>query len=787
MKPAAIRTMLALRSICAYMIPLLLVLGFAGDARAQMLDPAIDRPGEPFCYFSQPTDVVGVMDGREGTLITSEGYLYCGTGELMFFAGNPQVPLQQRVKTLYQGYLPVIEYECHEGGIEYSFRIFAATLDGDPESPLINFVRVNIRNTGREKRTTYFSTGLRYQNDANTDWGVGDNRFGRGIEAEIPGQFEQLGDEFSLDWLYSFTDEALLRDGKILYTFTTSVPHEKFMSLKMGYNESPMTGPTTMYVLPTTPVGIVQYQLHLQPGESQVLEFHIPYLALPADSPTAQALPGADFEEYLGRTIQHWDDLLARGIDIQVPEKKVNNTFRANLIYPLIARDLVDGAYIQKVNEFQYDAFWLRDAANIVRMYDISGYPDLARQCLDFFPRWQRPDGNFVSHGGQYDGWGQTLWAYGQHFRLTDDQSFARSVFPAVQLAVKWLQDARQEDPLGIMPLTTPGDNEDITGHVTGHNFWALAGLRNAIHLAEALEETADAAVFQQEYDDFRSTLLSRLEPITARTGGYMPPGIDESGGQDWGNLMAVYPEQILDPWDPRVTATLGTARSKYQEGLMTYGDGRYLHHYLTMKNTETHLIRGEQEKVIQDFYAILLHTSATHAGFEFSIRPWKDRDFGMNLAPHGWFAAEFRTLLRNMLVREEGDDLHLLSALSPEWLQKGGQIRVDRAPTEFGVVNLSLKNHGKSATLELGYEFVKEPKQIVLHLPLFMNVKSVEADSQELTIADGKVTIPPNRRTIQIRWLPDKSTLPYSYTRAVQDYQREYGERYQRFLREGN
>src|ERR1039458_3254352 len=61
-------------------------------SRAQMLDPAIDRVGEPFSYFSKPTDVLGVMDGRWGTLVSPEGFLYTGYGELIFFAGNPPRP-----------------------------------------------------------------------------------------------------------------------------------------------------------------------------------------------------------------------------------------------------------------------------------------------------------------------------------------------------------------------------------------------------------------------------------------------------------------------------------------------------------------------------------------------------------------------------------------------------------------------------------------------------------------------------------------------------------------------
>src|SRR5580704_16403898 len=126
-------------------------------ARGQMVDPAIDRAGEPFSYYSKPTDVLGVMDGRWGTLVSPEGFLYTGYGELMFFAGNPAHPIEQRVKTLLRGYLPVIEYTYAEAGVRYSFEMFAATLDGKPESPLVNFVRVTVRNTNAARRTAYFS------------------------------------------------------------------------------------------------------------------------------------------------------------------------------------------------------------------------------------------------------------------------------------------------------------------------------------------------------------------------------------------------------------------------------------------------------------------------------------------------------------------------------------------------------------------------------------------------------------------------------------------------------
>src|ERR1700730_13978865 len=72
-------------------------------------------------------------------------------------------------------------------------------------------------------------------------------------------------------------------------------------------------------------------------------------------------------------------------------------------------------------------------------------------------------------------------------------------------------------------------------------------------------------------------------------------------------------------------------------------------------------LVRGDEQQALREFYAELLHTSSTHAGFEYAIRPWGTRDFEGNLAPHALFAADCRNLLRNMLVWEQGRTMHLL------------------------------------------------------------------------------------------------------------------------------
>ena len=699
-------------------------------ARGQMLDPALDRDDEPFCYFSQPTDEIGVMDGAEGTMVTPEGYLCTGFGELMWFTGNPLVPVRQRVKTLLRGYLPVVQYHLEQEGVRYELMLFAATLDGNPESPLINFARVRIRNTASQPRSAYFGAGTRYQNDANTDWGIGDNRFSHPAKAKVLGEYEQAGAAFNPQWEYAFGDDAFLRDSLAMYMFPATAAPQRLMVLKTGYGEAPEVGAMRIPILPTTPVGVVMYKLALQPNEEQALDFKMPYAPLSPRSATFAQLRAASFDAYLDLTIKAWETIFARGIEIALPEEKVANTFKANLVYDLIARNKQDG---------------------------------------------------------QYDGWGQTMWAFGQHYRITRDRAFAELVYPAVQKAVAWLQQARRGDPLHVMPATTPGDNENLTGHVTGHNFWALAGLKNAIALAEGMGNLRDAEAFRREYADYRGALVKQLKKITATTAGYMPPGLDDLSGYDWGNMLSVYPEMILDPLDPMVTATLKATRARYQEGIMTYANGWYLHHYLTMKNTETEVIRGDQQMAIEELYALLLHTSATHAGFEFSIRPWGTRDFGMNLAPHGWFAAKFRALLRNMLVREQDRRLHLLSCLSPEWVHDGARLSVSRAPTNFGQVNFVLECKSAEAVLTLDNKFSERPGEIVVHLPWFMEVRDVLADGKKAVPVNSAVVLPADTRTVQFTWSRKGATPNLSYAQAVQDYKREYRRRYEEFLMKGN
>jgi hypothetical protein len=129
-----------------------------------------------------------------------------------------------------------------------------------------------------------------------------------------------------------------------------------------------------------------------------------------------------------------------------------------------------------------------------------------------------------------------------------------------------------------------------------------------------------------------------------------------------------------------------------------------------------TDLVRGRDEQVIEDFYWYLLHSTAAHA-FPEGIY-YKKRMAWSHTIPHVTGACNYAIMLRHMLVHEAGDELHLLSAVPDWWLGDGEEIRVERLPTHFGRMNLTVRGKARGVKVELQPPKRNPPKRIVLRLP---------------------------------------------------------------------
>jgi hypothetical protein len=742
-----------------------------GEVPFTMVNPAIDNEG-PFTYLAYPNLEMAMMGGKVGFQLTYDGAFMNRESELCFFSGKNLKPVMVRPKTMLDGYIPVFQYQWNEGNILYQVESFAWTLDDNPESTPVAFIRVKYTNQGKKKADAAITSALRFS-----------------------GKFKRFDYNppyaFSTGWIYRMENNQIIRNSKMM--FLTPPNGKKFAVAGVPY-QKPFNG-DDYYITDRAEACLSQFAKTLAPGESRTLDFKYPYRSYPTDSTAAiNALQAAAYDTYRAKCVSFWKKELAKGMQVSIPEKKANDAWKANLVYDFMAiyPSKIEGAWVPSVNRFQYCGFWLRDGGYIVRSYDMYSHHSTAARCLKNFTQYQKENGNFESQEGQTDGFGQALFALGEHYFMTGDRAYAESIYKHFPPAVEYLKKARAKDPLHLLPATSVADNELITGHYTGHNFWALAGLKTALRLAKALGKTEDAKTFQAEYDDYYKAFMAQLEK-TAGKDGYIPPGLDAEGGEDWGNFIGVFPSEVLDPFDPRIKASLDKVhRDKYAEGVMTYQNR--IHQYVTVKVTQNSVYRGDQEQTLQDYYHILLHMGAANEMFEWKAQPYGNRDVMNNYPPHGWGSAMFTSLFRNMLIAERGGnsgidyrDLHLFTAISPEWAKPGEAVSFTNAATEVGPCSASLKFAKDGAVLEFSPQYRTQPRQVVLHIPYFVELKSYTTNAKTHRLENGNLILSPDVRQVSLKWDYKKKIEPLNFDKVVKDYRAEYARRYQEYLKAGN
>ncbi len=712
---------------------------------------------DPFTFLLYPSDVVGFKDSPQAFQLTYDGALNNGFGEFQLLAGKDPKPVDVRAKTLLQGSLPFPQYDFERDGIGFHVQFFAAPKALDPRENLVAYVRVMASNSGLEPKETKLVAQFAGRGERN--------------RAEMPCR-EWYRDRFMDKDRWAVSSTAGDRGGMV----------SKADHLVFTYSGDPA---------PSHRVGPgVEYSLRLEHEETAEMVFKVPFV--PVDlkrEAQVAAVTQTDYWAALTQVIPFWEGLFERATQIDLPEKKVSDTVNASLAYLLIARDVLeDGkSFMPTVNKFQYHTFYFRDGAFTTHAFDLMNLPEVARGCVQYYFE-TNPDGSArdLKRSGE-DDWGQSLWAVGAHFRATSDLVFARYAYPVLAPHMQYFQDKIASDPLNLWPKLGPYDAELLTGHYTSHSFWVLLGLREAVNLAHATGHKQDAALWQSWHDAYRKRFMAQLGKVTALTGGYIPPGIDKpEDGRDWENATGgVYPFGVIDKSDPRVAATLRTIREyKWREGISTWGTNAWvikmrqrdgvevdpgtLHHYQIYNLTQTALACGMQREVLEDLYSVLAHTSATHTGFEMGTRPWGERDVAGNYTPHGWFAARTIEMVRNMLVREEGDALHLASCLSPQWVRPDDVIRLTHAPTDFGPVSYVIRSRKNGADIELSTKWRQAPKSLLLHIPYFVKLDSATVDGKRVLPKGDVLSIAPRASHISLNWhwtqQPD-----LSYARAVE------------------
>lgn len=398
-----------------------------------------------------------------------------------------------------------------------------------------------------------------------------------------------------------------------------------------------------------------------------------------------------------------WAAQLRRGMQLSLPDSRLQEAVDANRAALLLFHD---GDEITP-GPSTYHRFWFRDAAFMLAALDRYGFHAEAAEVLASYERRQRVDGFFLSQPREWDANGCALWALAEHWRLTRDRDLLAPLVGTIAKGSHWIERKRRSrrrnrDPevRGLLPPGVSAEHLGPFDHFYWDDFWGIAGQRAAAEMLRALDQPDAAA----DSDRFGREMLSDVEAslaIVARRVGTpaIPAGprrLIDAGVI--GSLVACEPLRIFDAHDPRIAATTDVVRDRFCEGPAFFQSISHtgLGTYLTVQLALVELAAGDRRCL--ERLAWLLDAATPTWTWPEAIHPRLGGGC-MGDGHHGWAAADFLSLVRNLLVREAGDGSLALCALVPDgWVGQG--LEVHRAPTHFGVLSYALRWHGERPAL---------------------------------------------------------------------------------------
>ena len=442
------------------------------------------------------------------------------------------------------------------------------------------------------------------------------------------------------------------------------------------------------------------------------------YTFFPIDNPGKYDREDAGL--WLKRTAEYWKGVMDRAAKIEVPCRKATEALLAAHVCQLIANDHGE---VHGGEDF-YDTFYIRDGAYQVMELEEAGFMDAAAKAVELYLVRQRGDGRFESQKNQFDANGQAVWTLWQYYMITGDREFLERVYPQMLRAVRWTMKARRTTEktfAGVLP-TAPADGEclwEAKNHIVGYDLWNLRAMLCTADAARILGNNDEAKKLQAEAEAYRADIDTVWKNTALK---HFPPSW-EKDGTHWGNTETLWPTELFDRDDPRVAALSRHVREDfaggYIEGTIQWkgrGNVEAIHPYMGAYTTMTDLIRGRDEQVVEDFYWYLLHSTAAHAFPEGIF--YKKRMAWSHTIPHVTGACNYAIMLRHMLVHESGDELFLLSAVPDWWLGEDKEIHVERLPTHFGQMKLTVRGMKNGVEVELDRPKRNPPRRIVLTLP---------------------------------------------------------------------
>ena len=364
-----------------------------------MHDEQFYDPNKEWCYIPKTTTVIGIPFTPSPVQVTYDGAIYTNESEMFFFYGKNRTPLLATQKTFYQGWIPIVEYAWNDNGLNYSINMFGWSVSAQHVDNSIQHIQVRISNPTQENKLASFGTGIR---------GTGkDHRFGKSL--------------FQKGSTYSFEGNNFLRDEKIVYSFSGS----PLLFANKENKYSTIFSDQNFPIEENTAIGLTCYEKELQPGESYTIEFKFPRRAI-SDKEFINLYKQLNYTEEKEKCINYWKQLIEGNGYFSIPEKRVNDSYKAALVHLCLATRTHENGIKRQGSGLPYDGLFFIDFIDMRLAYDVSGLSDFVEVNFDWLRNSINEEGLFVDSSVSHNreimtSHGQALYSICNHFRYVDN------------------------------------------------------------------------------------------------------------------------------------------------------------------------------------------------------------------------------------------------------------------------------------------------------------------------------------------------------------------------------
>lgn len=434
---------------------------------------------------------------------------------------------------------------------------------------------------------------------------------------------------------------------------------------------------------------------------------------------------------------EDWNTQCATCARLDIPDEKMKFLYDAAVrtLILLSADEVVPGP-------FTYRRFWFRDACFMIHGLLCANLWKRAGRILDTFPGKMKNNGYFRSQNGEWDSNGQVLWIMEKYLCLTGknpDETWLSAMEKGAQWIVKKrIREKGETLHNGLLPPGFSAEHFGPNDYYFWDDFWGVAGLYSAAKVFRAKGYAEKAEEFRSAAEDFSACIwevISRIPVGRSKRAIPASPYRRMDAGAI-GSMVCDYPLQLVPQDSPAVARTMEYLLSN------CFFDGAFfqdmihsgLNIYLTLAIAQS-LFRRKDERY-KDLVIKVADLASPTGQWPEAIHP---RTLGgcMGDGQHGWAAAEWVAMIRNLFVREEEGRVILGQGIFPEWLQEGRTIHFGPTLTQHGYVDMNITRTGEKLKLILDTGIREDaPCEVTAEIPGYETTRIADPAQGEISIS---------------------------------------------------